>query len=128
MYCPKCRNVFEESACPVCRNRKVREPAPDDLCFLTEEGPLLGGMLEDVLKQNGIPVLTESSKGAALSVISGQLFEWIRYYVRYEHLPQAKEIVGEVLHASAEAGADDAEEDAEEAAEEDAEDTEDTEA
>ena len=91
--------------------------------FLTEEGPLLGGMLEDVLKQNGIPVLTESNKGAALSVISGPLFEWISYYVRYDHLAQAKEIVGEVLHASAEAG-DAAEEDTGETGEEETEEPE----
>ena len=63
-------------------------------------------MLEDVLKQNGIPVLTESTKGAALSVISGPLFEWIKYYVRYDHLPKAREIVEEVLHASEEAEAE----------------------
>ena len=123
MYCPKCRNVFEEDICPVCKNRKVREAAPDDLVFLTEEGPLLGGMLEDVLRQNGIPVLTESNKGAALSVISGPLFEWISYYVRYDHLAQAKEIVEEVLHASAEAG-DAAEEDTGEAGEEETEEPE----
>ncbi len=123
MYCPKCRNVFEEDICPVCKNRKVREAAPDDLVFLTEEGPLLGGMLEDVLRQNGIPVLTESNKGAALSVISGPLFEWISYYVRYDHLAQAKEIVEEVLHASAEAG-DAAEEDTGETGEEETEEPE----
>ena len=114
MYCPKCRNIYEGDRCPVCRNRKGREPAPDDLCFLTEEAPLLGGMLEDVLKQNGIPVLTESTKGAALSVISGPLFEWIKYYVRYDHLPKAREIVEEVLHASEEAKAEDTDEEAEE--------------
>ena len=124
MYCPKCRNVFEENTCPVCKNRKVREAAPDDLCFLTEEGPLLGGMLEDVLRQNGIPVLTESSKGAALSVISGPLFEWISYYVRYDHLKKAKEIVEEVLHASGEAGAEVSEEDTGETGEEEAEEPE----
>ena len=99
-YCLKCRNVFEGERCPVCGSKKSREPAADDLCFLTEEGPLLGGMLEDVLKQNGIPVLSESSKGAALSVITSSLFEWIKYYVRYDHLPQAREIVEEVLHSS----------------------------
>ena len=100
LYCLKCRNVFEGDRCPVCGSRKMREPVADDLCFLTEEGPLLGGMLEDVLKQNGIPVLSESSKGAALSVITSSLFEWIKYYVRYDHLPQAREIVEEVLHSS----------------------------
>ena len=45
-YCLKCRNVFEGERCPVCGSKKSREPAADDLCFLTEEGPLLGGMLE----------------------------------------------------------------------------------
>ena len=85
---------------------------------------MLGGMLEDVLRQNGIPVLTESSKGAALSVISGPLFEWISYYVRYDHLAKAKEIVEEVLHASGEAGADEAEEDTGETGEEETEEPE----
>ena len=97
MYCTRCRSVFEGDRCPNCKHGTVREPQAEDICFLTELSPMYGGMLEDVLKQNGIPVLTESTKGAALAVISGPLFEWIKYYVRYDHLPRAKEIVEELF-------------------------------
>lgn len=107
MYCPKCRIVSDGERCPECGSRKLREPAAEDLCFLTEEDPLMGGMLEDVLRQNGIPALGESNKGAALSVISGPLFEWIRYYVRWEDLDKAREIVNEVLHTAEESDAAD---------------------
>ena len=78
----------------------TQNPSPDTICFLTEVDAVWGGMLEDVLKQNGIPTLCKSTMGAGLAAKAGSMLERIRFYVRYEHLPRAKEIVEELFPSS----------------------------
>ena len=58
MYCEKCSRIIEEEVrCPHCGSRKIRLPETKDPCFLTELDFIPSGILEDVLKQNGIPFL-----------------------------------------------------------------------
>ena len=100
MYCPGCRILFDERAkCPLCGSKKVRNASPEDICFLTEAEPILGGMLKDVLEQNNIPVLSNSTIGAGMAVRAGSMFERTKFYVRFEHLKTAKEIVDELFNA-----------------------------
>ena len=102
MYCQKCKAAFDGNGnCPVCGGAKVRPALPDDICFLADTDPVLGGMLKDVLGQNGIPALSSSSIGAGMAMRAGSMFERVRYYVRYEHLPKAKEIVEELFNSPA---------------------------
>ena len=81
-------------------------PAPDTICFLTEVDAVWGGMLEDVLKQNGIPTLCKSTMGAGLAAKAGSMLERIRFYVRYEHLPKARKIVEALFPSSVPQGED----------------------
>ncbi len=98
MYCADCQIVFDGNGrCPVCGNARVRLPLPEDICFLTETAPIPGEMLKDILEQNGIPVLSKSTIGAAMAMRAGAMFERIRHYVRYDHLQDAKEIVTELF-------------------------------
>ena len=100
MYCPGCRILFDEGAkCPLCGNKKVRNASPEDICFLTEAEPIFGCMLKDVLEQNSIPVLSSSTIGAGMAMRAGAMFERVKYYVRYEHLQKAKEIVEELFNS-----------------------------
>ena len=104
MYCQKCKTAFDGNGnCPVCGSPKVRPALPDDICYLTDADPVFGGMLNDVLGQNGIPALSSSSIGAGMATIAGSMFERVKYYVRYEHLLKAKEIVDELFNSPAEA-------------------------
>ena len=50
-------------------------------------------MLEDVLKQDAVPVFTQSNMGAGMAIKAGSLFERIKFYVPYSHLSQAQDIV-----------------------------------
>ncbi len=102
MYCPKCRIAFEGERCPKCRKERTTPPQPDDLCFLTETGHVWNGMLKDVLGQNGIPALCESTLGAGLAMQAGTIFEKFRFYVRYEDLPKASALVDGLFHAPSE--------------------------
>ena len=98
MYCAKCQTIVEENMkCPVCGNKKLRQPEPGDICFLTETETIPAGMLKDVLDQNHIPVLSNSSIGAGMSMRAGSMFERIKFYVRYQNLADAKQIVEELF-------------------------------
>ena len=48
MFCEKCGALFEGNVCPVCKNKKVREPEENDLYFLVEKEQIWGDMLADV--------------------------------------------------------------------------------
>lgn len=100
MYCQGCKIVFEEGErCPFCGSKKVRNASPEDICFLTEVDPIMGGMLKDVLEQNNIPALNSSTIGAGMAMRAGSMFERTKFYVRYEHLAMAKEIVDELFNS-----------------------------
>ncbi len=102
MYCGKCKVAFDGNGnCPVCGSTKVRPPLPDDICFLTDTSPVLSGMLNDVLEQNGIPALSSSTIGAGMAMRAGSMFERVKYYVRYEHLSKAKQIAEELFNTPA---------------------------
>lgn len=93
LYCDECRIAFDESTrCPVCGNENVRTPLPEDFCFLIEIKAMFSDMLKSVLNENNIPSLAPSTIGAGLRVRGGAMFDRIRFYVRYEDLPQAQEI------------------------------------
>ena len=98
MYCSKCQMIVKENTeCPVCGNKKLRQPKPEDICFLTETEPIPAGILKDVMDQNRIPVLSSSSIGAGMAMRAGSIFERIRFFVRYQNLADAKQIVEELF-------------------------------
>ena len=97
MYCEKCRRIIETDRCPVCKRSKVREPGPDDLCLLTEQDYLFSGMLEDVLKQNGIPFLKKEVLGAGLAIKVGPMLDRSRFYVRYPLLDSARAVMEDLF-------------------------------
>ncbi len=93
MYCPKCKKVFDGGICPACGNKKVREPAADDICFLVEKEQVWSDMLAEVLEQNEIPFLKKGRLGAGMAMNVGPLFERCRFYVSYDMLERARDIV-----------------------------------
>ena len=104
MYCEKCCRIIDAGRCPVCRHSRVREPEPKDPCFLTEQDYLSSGMLEDVLKQNGIHFLRKDVMGAGLAIKVGPMLDRGRFYVPYEELQNALSVVEDLFSAPEEAG------------------------
>ena len=100
LYCLGCQLSFTgEEKCPSCGNKRIREIRPEDICFLTEIRPIPATILQDLLKQEEIPVLTGSTVGAGMAMKAGNLFERIKFFVRYEHLEKAAELAKEILAA-----------------------------
>ena len=97
MYCEKCKHLFEGERCPNCRKSHVRPVGPDDPCYLTEKSSPWNGMLEDVLRQNDIPYLTDGVLGAGLSTYVGPILEVTRFYVLFSDLERATTIVEELF-------------------------------
>jgi len=54
-------------------------------------------MLENVLKNNGIPVIVEKRLGAGMALKVGQMLEWVRVYVPFSRLQEAAEIEKELF-------------------------------
>ena len=102
MYCEKCRILFgdSEATCPICGNRKIRRPDPDDDCFLIEKEVLWGEMLADVLTQNNVPFYYRKALGAGVAAYVGPLLERYSFYVPYAHISDAQNIVDELFSAS----------------------------
>ena len=101
LYCSGCQLSFTgEEKCPSCGNKRIREVRPEDICFLTEAEPIPASTLQDVLKQHQIPALTSSTVGAGMAMKAGNMFERIKFFVRYEHLKKAKELAAELFDSA----------------------------
>ena len=77
MYCEKCRIVFDAARCPRCGNRHVREAEAEDLCLLTEKEVLWSEMVEDAMRDAGIPCLAKGKLTAHLTEIDRQATEMV---------------------------------------------------
>ena len=97
MYCEKCRRIIETERCPFCRGRRGRAPEPKDPCFLTEKDYISSGILEDVLRQNGVPFLKKDVMGAGMAIKVGPMLERSRFYVPYEQLKSAMTVMDELF-------------------------------
>ncbi len=104
MYCEKCCRIIEGDRCPVCKSRKVREPEPKDLCLLTEQDYISSGILEDVLKQNGIPFLKKEVMGAGLAIKVGPMLDRSRFYVSFDRLREAEAVTEDLFAPVSEDG------------------------
>ena len=97
MYCEKCSRMIEGDRCPYCKSRKIRNPEAKDPCLLAERDYISSGILEDVLKQNGIPFLKKDVMGAGLAIKVGPMLERSRFYVPYERLEAASAVLEELF-------------------------------
>ncbi len=100
MYCEKCCRIIEGSRCSTCGGRKVREPRQDDPCFLTELDYVSSGILEDVLKQHAMPLLTKNVLGAGLAIRVGPMLDRTRFYVPFDRLEEARSSADDLFAAA----------------------------
>lgn len=99
MYCPNCNVLVNGSRCPICSSKNIREPQPDDYCYLIEKDQIWAGALSDILTQNSIPFITKNVLGAGLAAKMGPALERTRFYVPHSHHESAKNIEREFFSA-----------------------------
>jgi len=97
LYCEKCQFTFEGKQCPSCGRKKVREPLPDDLCFLCEKQITWVEMLQETLKNNGIPVIIKKRMGIGMALKVGPLLERVKIYVPFSCLQDSRIIANELF-------------------------------
>ncbi len=99
LYCPHCRRLFDGDLCPDCKSRRAapRTVQQGDLCFATEQAQIWSEMLADVFQQNGIAFEKEGRLGPAISTIIGFSQESYRFYVPFEQLETALELIEELF-------------------------------
>ena len=103
LYCETCGFLYREGEkCPLCRKDRGRAPRPEDPCFLAEKGQIESDMLEDVLRQNGVPCMKKSVAGAGIAMFTGLMLESFRLFVPYAELEKAAEIADSLLGAPVE--------------------------
>lgn len=108
-YCPVCHILVRDTRCPVCGKRWLEPPKAEDYCYLTEKDSLWAGVLEDCLRQNKVPYLTQNTMGAGLTAKVGSMFETVRFLVRYAFYQQAKELEEELFTAKPQDAAEEGE-------------------
>ena len=99
-YCEKCNSVVTSEYCPTCGNKKIREVAPDDFCFLVECEQMYGEMLKDALQEEGIECALIPWGNGVRSRFALNL-EKYKVYVPYMHYEKAREILEALNNASA---------------------------
>lgn len=91
--CPRCQSLSEGVACARCGYGPLQVPEADSLCFLTKQPALWSEMLEDVLRQNDIPVFTQNDLGAGLTSKIGSIMERVSFYVPFSRFSEAEDLV-----------------------------------
>lgn len=95
MYCPNCNVLLEGSRCAICGSREVRDPRPEDFCYLTEKELIWANALEDIFKDHSIPYVTKNTMGAGLTAKMGHAMERMRFYVPYSCYGEARQLEAE---------------------------------
>ncbi|MBR5533809.1 MAG: hypothetical protein IKU62_03070 [Ruminiclostridium sp.] len=94
VYCPKCKTLSEGTVCGFCGSCRVRLPGPDDYCLLTEQEYVWASLLDEVLRDNGIPVVSMEVLDQPYGL---RRFVHHRVYVPYGAYEEAKKWMTELL-------------------------------
>lgn len=90
-YCERCNSIVTLEYCPTCGNKKIRDVASYDCCFLVECSQMYGEMLNDALQEEKIQcVLIPCGNGVRSKF--GLKLEKYKAYVPYKHYERAIEI------------------------------------
>ena len=96
VYCEKCKALSEDNCCAFCGSGRVRLPRWGDFCVLTERGYMWTSLLEELLKDEGIPAVSQKVLDHGFGL---WLHDRHRVCVPYESYEQAKELLDVVLNS-----------------------------
>ena len=93
-YCKHCHMLWEDTRCPKCGNKFLRQPTETDYVFLTEREYPWSEVLEEALKDDGIAVIANDAVvGAWITTRLGPRFERSQLFVPSGQLEQAEILV-----------------------------------
>lgn len=95
LYCPACKDMFSDdyTFCPVCGAKKIRPVEAGDPVFLITKQGVWADVTEEVLHDNHIPFLKQTSAGSnAMGFILDAQAAY-DYYVPYASFEQAADFM-----------------------------------
>ena len=100
MYCESCMKLTDESKCPFCKRKKLREARHDDPVYILTQDATFARSVEDILSKNGIPCIKRGFLGEGITSYVGFTLEAFRFYVPYAAYGKAREVLGNFLEES----------------------------
>ena len=90
LYCQRCKRLYSGDTCTDCGKSDGRSPEPDDLCFLIDLHELQSNILDDALRQKGIPFLKDQVSGIGdVAREVRPMYGIFRFYTLYRHFADA---------------------------------------
>lgn len=92
-YCSNCMVCTNETVCPVCGRKKLKDTKADDKVFLVTEDFFEAGILASTLDEKKIPFHKIPILGAGITGYIGPKLESYNFFVFYKDLTAANDIV-----------------------------------
>ena len=90
LYCQRCKRLYSGDSCTDCGKGNGRSPEPEDLCFLIDLHELQSNILDDALRQKGIPFLKDQVSGIGdVAREVRPMYGIFRFYTLYKHFADA---------------------------------------
>ena len=93
-FCENCYFVSEQSRCPLCGSKRIRQVQDDDFCLLTENYTAMCEVLQDIFEDNDIPC-SVMPYGSGIESHHAMPSSFSRLYVQYKWFEAAKTIIRE---------------------------------
>ena len=93
LYCERCMHPTSENKCEECGHKILREVKHTDPFLLTTKDAIWTGVIEELLKENGIPSMTKGLLGGGLTGLMGVGLEKYSIYVPFSALEKAQELL-----------------------------------
>ena len=92
LYCEKCNFATEETRCPLCGNKKLRDIQDDDYCFFVNISDFSYTMLEGALQEHNIDVVGVPCYSHEVKYATAGRADSRQVYIRYKDIDKAIEI------------------------------------
>ncbi len=92
LFCEKCNFPTEESRCPLCGNKKLREVKDEDFCFFVNINEFSYTMLESALQEQKIEVVGVPCYSHEATFATAGKADSRQVYIRYKDIDKAIEI------------------------------------
>ena len=98
LYCETCMMLIAQDKCPACKKNKVREPKENDPVYLLTKHAVWASVVEDILRENGIPCLKRSEQTIVPTIIMGEVATTYRIFVPYGAYGASQELLADFLN------------------------------
>lgn len=98
LFCEKCNLLVDNTFCPNCRNKKLREVSDEDFCYFVDLRFTYYEMFEQILKKNDIDVVSVPYYPGNMVVFSNAgRADGRKVYIRYKDFDLALKMYNSIF-------------------------------